>query len=482
MAKKEVQKEVLLSERFQKREEQLRMTPEKQERKARKEEQHLNLLKSLGLKPQGNESLANAPKTGLINPFALTEAILETPVEWANPRAMDIMERVLESSYEDLIKSKDSVLLAGQNPNATVREEMGDINLKNATDLDQLRSSLKDAKLNISSVQSRGKSIEVTLNIEEKREKALSSSHISKAIKNLIRPGFNGTRANANSSYLQTREYGAGSPYSPNRFDAPVQGVLGNCYFMAALSSVAWTHPGRLHLDIDLKSQAQNNLDNPFWFYYLYGTSAAVNGKSFSGGWAAVDMELPVIGDYALPTYARSRYWHDGDYWPAYMEKLFAMHRYPSLSIWEAYEKIGEGGQEKQALEELLGDEFSSAYLFLQNMTTATLLNFMAQKTDNVWKTLHPMTLAAFDATMPGIANGHAYSVLGVQHWNNANYVIIRNPWGHSEPSGDGVLTGEYFKPNFMENERFRFGDNDGIFALRIDKVRENFDRLGYAY
>lgn len=156
MAKKEVRKEVLLSERFQKREEQLRTTPEKQERKARKEEQHLNLLKSLGLKPQGNESLANAPKTGLINPFAMTEAILETPVEWANPRAMDIMERVLESSYEDLIKSKDSVLLAGQNPNATVREEMGDINLKNATDLDQLRSSLKDAKLNISSVQGSG--------------------------------------------------------------------------------------------------------------------------------------------------------------------------------------------------------------------------------------------------------------------------------------------------------------------------------------
>ena len=73
-------------------------------------------------------------------------------------------------------------------------------------------------------------------------------------------------------------------------------------------------------------------------------------------------------------------------------------------------------------------------------------------------------------------------SLLFTPHFCFKKYVFIRNPWGRSEPSGDGVLAGECFKPNFMENERFRFDDNDGIFALRIDKVRENFYRLGYAY
>ena len=83
---------------------------------------------------------------------------------------------------------------------------------------------------------------------------------------------------------------------------------------------------------------------------------------------------------------------------------------------------------------------------------------------------------------MFGILENQAYTVLGYTVSNGAYYLIIRNPWGTYEPTGDGVLSKRDWVIHFDNMKYFNLSKNDGIFALRLDKVRENFCYIGYMY
>ena len=90
------------------------------------------------------------------------------------------------------------------------------------------------------------------------------------------------------------------------------------------------------------------------------------------------------------------------------------------------------------------------------------------------WEPLPPM--------VPGIAAYHAYTVLGFTVSNGDYYMIIRDPHGVGEPTGDGVLSKRDWVTHFENKKYFNLSKNDGIFALRLDKVRENFWYIGYMY
>ncbi|MGC4113420.1 MAG: C2 family cysteine protease [Myxococcales bacterium] len=55
--------------------------------------------------------------------------------------------------------------------------------------------------------------------------------------------------------------------------------------------------------------------------------------------------------------------------------------------------------------------------------------------------------------TNTGVYANHAYSILGYSEKDGVKYVQMRNPWGESEPAGDGR--------------------NDGIFNLKLDDFRK---------
>ena len=56
---------------------------------------------------------------------------------------------------------------------------------------------------------------------------------------------------------------------------------------------------------------------------------------------------------------------------------------------------------------------------------------------------------------MDGIIDGHAYSLLGVTEHDGQRFVILRNPWGSTEPGNDGK--------------------NDGVFELPLDKFAQQY-------
>ena len=48
---------------------------------------------------------------------------------------------------------------------------------------------------------------------------------------------------------------------------------------------------------------------------------------------------------------------------------------------------------------------------------------------------------------MPGIHDWHVYSVLDVSKEGDTRYVLLRNPWGSSEPGFDGADDGTFRLP-----------------------------------
>jgi hypothetical protein len=62
--------------------------------------------------------------------------------------------------------------------------------------------------------------------------------------------------------------------------------------------------------------------------------------------------------------------------------------------------------------------------------------------------------------TNTGVYADHSYSVLGYEKSGNDRYVVLRNPWGESEPAGNGP--------------------NDGVFKLKLDEFAKLYSSLMY--
>ena len=474
-------------ERLQKLEAQATLTPQQEEAKARKIEREEARLKELNIPAESKTSKDCCP-AGMINPYALTEVILERPLDWSNPRTTDIVERVLGSSMQDLSKG-DSILRAGGNQNAEVK--IVDSALTKAQrgqdGLERILESFNDYDMPPEEKEEavpKAKKAAKKLDIDNLREQALSSTTVTKEISKIILPTKN--LRDDNTTVYDRREVGFQSNGAHNLWDTVVQGAVGDCYLMAALSAIAWVHPALLNMDVDIMS----NRDEWSLYRYFIGRSEQTYPRTSGSGIST--NEILQKGYYKVPIYARSRYWFNGEYWPALFEQAYANWKFPNDSQENAIKKIA-GGFSHEALCELSGDSwFASTYRMLSGFTDQTLLDFIKSKCEN-WKTKEPMVIATGGIdnmgnvyhpvpNMNGIAQLHAYTVLGYTVSNGAYYMLIRNPWGATEPTGDGVLSKRDWVIHFDNTKWFNLSKNDGIFALRLDRVRENFRRIGYMY
>lgn len=469
-------------EKLQKLEAQATLTPQQEEAKARKIEREEARLKELNIPIESKKSKDRSP-AGMINPYALTEVILERPLDWSNPRTTDIVERVLGSSMQDLLSKGDSVLGAGRNQNAEVKiVDSALTNGKRGQDsLERIYESLNDYDMPPEGKEEaapKAKKAAKKLDIDDLREQALSSTTITKEISKIILPTKN-LRDDYNTVH-QYREVGFQSNGAHNLWDTVVQGAVGDCYLHAALSAIAWVHPALLNMDVDILS----GLDEWRLYRWFIGRPGQENPRPSGSGKST--NEILQLGYYKLPIFARSRYWFNGEYWPALFEQAYANWKFPNDSKFNAIVQIA-GGHPDEALCELSGDSwFASKYLMLSSFTDLSLLNFMKSMCYS-WKTIKPMVIVTpcwepLPPMMPGIAAYHAYTVLGFTVSNGDYYMIIRDPHGVGEPTGDGVLSKRDWVTHFENKKYFNLSKNDGIFALRLDKVRENFWYIGYMY
>lgn len=209
-------------------------------------------------------------------------------------------------------------------------------------------------------------------------------------------------------------------------YDDVLQGAIANCYLPAALSAVA-QHDPKL-IENAIRQNADGTYTVRFYERQWYGS-------------AARPVEITVDGDAPLAQgadkgrYAKAR--DKRELWVTVIEKAYAQ--------WKGgYEKIGNGGIAGEVMTALTGRPYSYQRVSGRNA-------------DDLFRTIQqggqqkrPMAAGTYgkddgvDYNGTGVYAWHAYTVLGAVEENGVRYVQLRNPWGVSEPTGDGKDDGNF--------------------------------------
>lgn len=212
--------------------------------------------------------------------------------------------------------------------------------------------------------------------------------------------------------------------------DDPMQGQVGDCYFISSLVSIAKARP-------DLLKKAIR--DNGNGTYTVTFQSRPVRGLPTVPVEITVDTMLPVRR--GKPEYAAAR--NPNELWPLLFEKAYA--------AWKgSYDKI-EAGMAANALEALTGGTpaFFVVSTAMQEDAVFEKLKMVNEPGNCVVALSKPE-----DTGIDGMVADHAYAVLGTEERDGRKYVKLRNPWGSFEPGR---------------------GRDDGIFMLPIGQFLKAF-------
>lgn len=361
---------------------------------------------------------------GVINPYALAEIILKKKVNWNLSNSQKLLEKTLGMQYDQLFDPKfGSLLYAG-------------------------------LKLN-----------KETLSME-RSEIPLSASPAHKA---LIEVEATTTWADPGDFFEEATE-----------ITDPIQGGLGDCYFIAALSSVAWARTYVIAQRTRATGTAQQQLVDMVEFF-KNGVSQKIE----------VNELLPLTSPGNVFIYARSS--EIGEIWPAIYEKAYVKFRTaqdptskPNHS--NIYGLIA-GGDPVGSCVSLTG---LTPYYYGNSALTEDAIWQKVRENCVSMKTFNPMVTWTY-ASSPSpdinyanahMAANHAYSILGWQFVNNQKYIILRNPWGNYEAvlNIDNSTWTAWDAPYYGGTGWWRpipMATNDGIFALRVDTFKKYFAGFG---
>ncbi|KAI1274106.1 hypothetical protein F5Y07DRAFT_225499 [Xylaria sp. FL0933] len=305
------------------------------------------------------------------------------------------------------------------------------------------------------------------------------------------------------SDYNTLFDYGGGSRefHAMRKFDDPIQGATGNSWFVAALFSVYWADPAMINRHTMMQNHMHSGEDRQQQRFRVkfHDKGGRNNNKTQT---VEVDYRVPVNNSSEDFVYCRSS---DGlALWPSLYEKAFAKWiqggnnddnnnnaanrktittnssggQGEHVDITETYQ-----GDPIKAMAQITGRE--PEYYFTEKHEPKDLVGLVRMCSVNQ-RTICPMvawTYACNNGRYRGcnlVAN-HAYSVLG---WSSVGqgdkqYIIIRNPWGVTEPQGltsyAGVLTRvepEYWRPASLL-------DREGVMAVEVGAFKEYFACMG---
>ena len=217
--------------------------------------------------------------------------------------------------------------------------------------------------------------------------------------------------------------------------DDALQGQVGDCYFIAALASVAKSHPELLEKAI------KKNSDGTFTVTFFENKK----GKQTP---VQITVDGTLAGRRGRLEYAAAR--NERELWPMIFEKAYA--------AWKGGFDAIEAGMSATAFQAITGAK----------------PDFFAVTSDSkqaeLWKNLKKVTSEGgvavaiskpSDPSEQGIVADHAYSLLGVEEKNGQKFVQLRNPWGEREPGRDGR--------------------DDGIFSLPLTQFMSSFTMVEFA-
>lgn len=223
--------------------------------------------------------------------------------------------------------------------------------------------------------------------------------------------------------------------------DDVVQGNIGDCYLPAAAAALALAMPDAI------RTMIKDDGNGKFTF-------------TFKDAWGGRDKKIEVDADFYTrswggPLYGASSNSTD----PARMELWWPLFEKAYAKLQGDYHSIGEGGSSSDVFEAVTGrqavDETFSAgsadrlFTLIKKKLSQKLPVCMGTKDDHGGRG---------DFANSGVFGDHTYTVLGAVERNGVKYVQLRNPWGESEPAGNGA--------------------NDGVFELKLTDMPKWFNVL----
>ncbi|KAF5236020.1 hypothetical protein FOXYS1_15628 [Fusarium oxysporum] len=430
---------------------------------------------------------------GCINPRVLVEVTLGRKVDWNKVNTKQFISDTLGKQYDELFDLKHgSPLYAGlklnpdhktvvraesaelkiledtysATPNLSVVKKLQDLGLIGVTDADSIPISqawLTNGKLNLQ------------LDIAE-LNRTTSNLNLTKPMASFVLGGN-----------LSQAEAAIGEWNPPNamwkdvgdferdvaEMDDPIQGAIGDCWLIAALSAVAWALPYSIIHRTRSTGSSDNNHVSQLTFYHQGGDRDAATG--------AVDVTDRVLVNNVSNSiiYARSR--DAGELWPALYEKAFAKWSTSNGTDKPDITTL-QGGDCVKSIAQLT--DRRPVYYKTSDNTPDKILG-LVRANSRGRKTFNPMTAWTYPSGK--IYNGsdivawHCYTILGWTLEGNKNYIVLRNPWGFNEPAGSTTFQGvvSFFDENFWRPISMISGD--GIFALEASAFQEYYAGLGVA-
>lgn len=429
-----------------------------------------------------------APKemfVGVINPYALTEAITGRKFDWKDAKSYQILEETLETNYAELFDIKfNSPLYAGLelNRDNTVKavkvedikvratDKLQSVDLSNIKSLNDLSNTgIKDLNtIAVKNARLDKGDVKVVLNIP-KLNNTINNKLISPSIKNIV---F-GVATAVGWTPAGTSWSDRGNFFNDvTEYNDPIQGSVANCYFIAAISAIAWASPFSIEHKVRATGTGETDRTNAIQFYSKGG------GKDAASKLVEVT-DNTIINSSSNPVYCRSN--DAGEIWPAVYEKAFAKWINNTNDDKPDISKTAYGDPVK-AVAQLMN---TTPYYYYTSTRTPLDLFGIVRENSMSMKTINPMVAWTYgsgkDYSGSNIVGNHAYTVLGWSTFNGKNYIILRNPWGVTEPNGlnsyQGLISffdGSFWRPINMIG-------NDGVFALEISAFKNYFEALGVA-
>lgn len=441
-----------------------------------------------------------ATNVGVSNPYALAEFVEGRKIDWKNLKdKKQVLEDILATPYEELFDPKyEGPLYFGLKLNSKGDLERGysevfDVKVEiDKNDLDDIpEMALNKAKV----LGDLGASFKIDdiANIQIQRVRLCNPYRIALELRvpdvdRVQRLGKVFPKEIINSIALNPELQGSNSetwtPDNAHWFDKgtffneaaeffdPVQGAVANCYFIAALSAVAWASPYRISHMSRATGHGNQEFTNLIRFY-----EPDSKGK--------IDKEIEVTDKVPVRTsnnsfiYCRSS--ESGEIWPALYEKAFAKLVTGTSSDQPNILETG-WGDCVRATAQLTGGKryyYGNSYLTGDQIWNMVRSNCMSKRTFN------PMTCWTYGTAPEGldysdanIVGSHCYTILGWDYHCNNKYLIVRNPWGSTEPTV-GVRTGNVLMYDVSFWRQIQLADSDGTFAIDADVFQQYFRGIG---
>ncbi len=446
-------------------------------------------------------STAAGQNCGVINPYALAEVVAGKKINWkavAEPRKL--LEKVLQTPYQELFDPVfEGPLYTGlalkDNKLERVRSPLLDIELRiDKSDLESNHNFedvkyLKDLgqRFNVQSVADlavycinlydrRYVTVKLALPHEEYLRQQLQV-YTKDIVRTISYTEVNAGNANQDwtppgANWMDKgRFFNEGTEY----FD-PVQGAVANCYFIAALSAVAWATPKQIRNITRATGSDQEAFTNIINFYLPDS-----NG--------ALDKEMEVTDTVPVASwggfiYARSS--EDGEIWPAVYEKAFAKLKTGTLTDHPDISATA-WGDCVWATAQLNGK--SRNYYDTDSHSADDLWNYVRANSLS-YKTFNPMTAWTFatgtyeergiNYTDANVVASHCYTILGWGYNRCGKYIILRNPWGVTDVTAN-TYNGDFYFYDISWWRPINTVANDGVFAIEASAFKRYFGGMGVA-